>query len=75
MALTEDTIIDIDTEPSAEELAIWAAALVVAADVLALIALLKARKESQQKDEENEQSSRRAKPKPRHPRFNRFKAR
>ncbi|WP_127533357.1 hypothetical protein [Paenibacillus kobensis] len=43
MALTEDVVID--SEPSSEDIAVWAAVLVVAADVLALIALLKARNE------------------------------
>ncbi|MBD3917156.1 hypothetical protein H8B09_00195 [Paenibacillus sp. PR3] len=44
MALVEDTEL-VDNEPSSEEIAIWAAVLVLAADALALYALLKARKE------------------------------
>lgn len=44
MALVEDTNV-VDTEPSSEDIAIWAAVLVIAADALALYALLKARKE------------------------------
>lgn len=48
MALVEDTEL-IDNEPSSDEIAIWAAVLVVAADLLALYALLKARKENSSK--------------------------
>lgn len=49
MALVEDT--DLvqagQDEPSSEDIAIWAAALIVVADIVALYALLKARKEKE----------------------------